>query len=401
MPWCSGPCATFPPSPPPSTDAGHRGLSFRSRQLDRIAALPAAGWDALFPATYPFTRHAYLAALEAHGCVGPARGWEPCHLVLEDEQGTLQAACPLYYKQHSYGEFVFDFAWARASQSLGRPYYPKLLCAIPYTPSTGPRLGARSTAARTALVQALTGLAPAAGLSSSHVLFADDTAHASLDAAGWLTREDVQYHWHNRGYGDFAQFLAGLRADKRKKILRERRRLQEAGLRYEVRAGHDLDETLWQQVYRLYAHTYEERGQPPYLSPGFFLDYGRRADTALRVILGWLGDELAVMALTLVGGDTLYGRHWGALAHLHSAHFETCYYQGIDYCIRQGLAHYDAGTQGEHKLTRGFEPVRTRSLHQITEPVLAQAISSFLRREGVQVEAYRAELRHHMPYRTV
>lgn len=392
--------------PLPSTDAAlpaprdTKPLSLGIRQLSRIGALPAAAWDALFPHEYPFTRHAFLAALEDHGCVGPGTGWEPCHLLVEDAAGTLQAACPLYYKLHSYGEFVFDFAWARASERLGRAYYPKLLCAIPFTPSTGPRLGARSEAARAALIRALTALAPAAGLSSSHVLFADEQTQTSLAGPDWLRRQDVQYHWYNRGYADFAQFVGQLRADKRKKILRERRRLIEAGLHYELRAGHELDTALWQQVYRLYANTYEERGQPPYLTLDFFLDYGRRADTPLRLILGWQSGQLVVMALTLVGGDTLYGRHWGAVAELHSAHFETCYYQGIEYCIRAGLARYDAGTQGEHKLARGFEPVGTRSFHQLCDPRLAGAVADFLQREGQEIEAYGAQLRHHTAYRT-
>jgi predicted N-acyltransferase len=372
----------------------------RPRTLTGIAAIDASTWDALFPADDPFTRHAFLAALERHGCVGAARGWTPAHVLIEDEGGTLRAAAPAYRKAHSWGEFVFDFAWAEASQRLGRPWYPKRVCAIPYAPVAGPRLGATDAAARAALVAAL---GAADDLSSAHALFVGEEADAAaLAEAGWLERHDLQFHWHDRpgaGFGDFEGFTAALRADKRKKLLRERRRVDEAGVRFAHRRGDALDEAEWREVYALYANTYEERGQPPYLTPGFFLDYGRAPGTPLHLILGHAGGRLVAAAITLIGGRTLYGRHWGAAERWHSLHFETCYHQGIELCLARGLTRYDAGTQGEHKLARGFTPVRTRSLHRIHDARLRGAIEHHLRHERALVHSRLESLASHGPFR--
>lgn len=371
----------------------------RVRHLDSAAALPAAQWDALFPAGYPFTRHAFLMALEAHRCVGAEQGWTPCHAVLSDERGIVAAAMPMYLKSHSYGEFVFDFAWADASRRIGRPYYPKLISAIPFTPCTGPRIGARDESARQAMAQQLPALAGSGGLSGIHALFVDDRDFAACAAAGMVERHDVQFHWYNAGYADFGAFLATLSSDKRKKILRERRRIVEAGIRFEHRAGHELDEAGWRQVYSLYANTYAERGQYQYLTLDFFLDYGRQPDTAVRLVLAYTGAEMVAVAILLRGGDTLYGRHWGAAEHYNGLHFETCYYQGIDYCIREGLRHFDAGAQGEHKLARGFIPQITRSAHWLADARLFDAVSDHLQRERDYVGEREALLDAHSPYR--
>lgn len=372
----------------------------RVRHLECAAAIPAAHWDALFPSGYPFTRHAFLTALEAHDCVGPGLGWTPCHAVLSDDSGII-AIAPLYLKAHSYGEFVFDFAWADASRRIGQPYYPKLVNAIPFTPCTGPRIGARDPSTRLAMAQQLPALAAAAGLSGVHSLFLDDADFAAFTTAGMVERTDVQFHWYNADYRDFAAFLATFSSDKRKKILRERRRIAEAGIRFEHRAGHELDEAAWRQVYRLYANTYAERGQRPYLTDEFFLDYGRQADTAVRLVLAFEGTEMVAVAILLRGGDTLYGRHWGAAERYNGLHFETCYYQGIEYCIREGLRHFDAGAQGEHKLARGFTPQITRSAHWLAEPRLFDAVSDHLERERAYVSEREALLDAHSPYRRV
>lgn len=371
----------------------------RVRHLERASALPAAVWDGLFPAEYPFTRHAFLCALETHGCASEATGWTPCHAVLEDDDGAVTAIAPLYLKAHSYGEFVFDFTWAEASQSIGKRYYPKLLNAVPFTPCAGPRLGARDAAARTALAAALPDIAHGSRLSSLHALFLQDEDLAALGAAGCLERNDVQFHWRNHDYADFGAFLARMSSEKRKKLLRERRRVAEAGLRFEVRAGEELDTAAWERVYALYSNTYEERGQAPYLNLDFFLDYGQSPGTPVRLILAYDGERLAAVAITVQGGDTLYGRHWGAEQRYHSLHFETCYYQGIEWCIRQGLRHFDAGAQGEHKLARGFEPVRTRSAHWLADPRLRKAVAQALQREREWVGLRGDALSDHSPYR--
>jgi predicted N-acyltransferase len=375
----------------------------RPRQVARIGEIPAAQWDALFPAEYPFTHHAFLDALERHGCVGADTGWEPCHLVLEDGAGAPAAAMPLYRKHHSYGEFVFDFAWARAAQQLHLPYYPKLVCAVPFTPAAGPRLGANSEAARVALLEAAADLWAQSGLGSLHALFLDERDARAAEGAGWFARHDIQFHWSARGAASFEEFLAQLTHDKRKKIRRERRQVSEAGIRFERRRGDELDESQWARVFALYANTYEERGQPPYLTPEFFFDYGRRAGTPLHVILGYDSDapgaQPMAAALTLVGGDTLYGRHWGCAEKYRGLHFETCYYQGIELCFAEGLSRFDAGTQGPHKQARGFEPVLTRSAHRLSDARLAGAVGTFLAGERAAVARHLATLAEHAAYR--
>jgi len=372
----------------------------RVRYLERASALPAAVWNRFFPEQYPFTRHEFLCALETHDCVTPESGWTPCHIALSDGADICGVA-PLYSKGHSYGEFVFDFSWAEASRRLGQAYYPKLLTAIPFTPCAGPRLGATDATARALLAQALIGSAREGGLSSFHALFLEDDDLAALTQAGAVERNDVQFHWYNPGYADFTAFLATFTSEKRKKILRERRRIAETGLRFEIRPGNELDEAAWARVYALYANTYAERAQRPYLTRNFFLDYGRRQDTPVRLILAYEGQTIVAVAITLRGGDTLYGRHWGAADTYHSLHFETCYYQGIEYCIREGLQHFDAGAQGEHKLARGFTAQKTRSAHWLSDPRLHDAVSHAMDRERDYVEMRGALLDEHSPYKRV
>lgn len=373
------------------------------RCLDRIDDIPAPDWDALFPTDYPFVRHAFLSALERSGSACPETGWQPCHLVLEGVDGTPQAAAPVYLKQHSYGEFVFDFQWADAYQRLGLAYYPKLLCAVPFTPSAGPRLGACNPQQRLALAAALRRLAQTRGCSSSHVLFATDGDVAALSDENYLMRRDVQFRFVNPGYQDFDDYLAALTSVKRKKIRRERRRVCEAGIRFSVVAGDHLNDDEWQRVYALYERTYHIRGQEPYLTQAFWEAYGRAPGTPVRVVLARAGAgttaRIVACALCVESGDTLYGRHWGSEADYHSLHFETCYYQGIAYCIARGLRVFDAGTQGSHKLHRGFEPIATASAHWLAEPRMHRAVERFLTQERDIVARQQAILEGHSAFR--
>ena len=375
----------------------------RFRHLGRMADVDAAVWDALFDPHYPFTQHAYLKALEDSGSASPERGWTPCHLLAEDDQGALVAAAPLYLKAHSWGEFVFDFSWAEAAQRAGLAYYPKLLTAVPFTPATGPRLGARDAASRHALLKALIGLPLHSGLSSWHGLFMPE---AELDLQGAhapLLRQDVQFQWRNAaaGHADFAEFLSVLTRDKRKKIQQERRKVASLGWQFETLPGDAFSEAEWSELYALYANTYEERGQPPYLTLAFFHLYAMQPATPVRVTVAREGTRFMAMALLVQGGDTLYGRHWGTVGFHDGLHFEACYYQGIDYCIRHALSRYDAGAQGEHKLARGFDPVMTHSLHHFAEPRFAAAVGQALVRERRLVAARFSELQAHSAYKMV
>lgn len=371
----------------------------RQRQVRRLSEVAPAAWDTLFDSAYPFCRHAWLSLLETHGCVSESEGWEPQHLLLEDEAGALIGAAPLYLKHHSYGEFVFDFAWADASHRMGRPYYPKLLNAIPFVPAVGPRLGARSESSRALVAHQLAKCSQALGASSVHSLFVDPTDACALRSQGMLERHDVQFHWTDRGYASMAGFLASLNSEKRKKLLRERRRVAEAGIMFETRRGKELSDSDWALVYRLYAHTYLERGQSPYFSADFLAATGRHPDLDLRLIFALHEGRRVAVAITFVGGTTLYGRHWGAEAHYHSLHFECCYYQGIELCLREGLTHFDAGTQGAHKHGRGFEAVRTVSFHDLADPRLRRAVEDYLARERQVMAARQDEFMHHTPYR--
>lgn len=371
----------------------------RSRYARRLSEVAPAAWDALFDSAYPFCRHAWLSLLETQGCVSEDLGWEPRHLLLDDAAGTLVGAAPLYLKHHSYGEFVFDFAWADASHRMGRPYYPKLLNAVPFVPAAGPRLGAANAEARERLMQQLLQSTKTESASSIHSLFVNEADALALRAQGLLERHDVQFQWTDRGYGNMAGFLSSLNSEKRKKLLRERRRVAEAGIAFEVARGVDLSDAQWMQVYRLYTNTYLERGQSPYFTLEFLAAAGRHPDLDLRLIFGVHEGRRVAVAITLVGGDTLYGRHWGAEAHYHSLHFECCYYQGIELCLREGLTRFDAGTQGAHKHGRGFEPVRTSSFHALADPRLHRAVAEYLARERAVMAARQDEFMHHSPYR--
>ena len=372
-----------------------------SRILTRMRAVPADQWNAL-AGDYPFLRHEFLAALEDSGCVSARNGWTVQHLALYDEAG-LAAAAPLYRKSHSWGEFMFDFAWARAFEQYGLAYFPKLVCAVPFTPASGPRLLYRpdlpAARCREALLCALREQAQAQRLSSVHALFLDEAGRGACAADGWLLRRDCHFQWYNRGYRDFEDFLAAFSAEKRKKARRERRRVLEQGIEFRTLDGTQLDEQLIERVYAFHAMTFVRHGHHPYLNRAFFSQVARDLGASLLVKLAMSAGEPVAAAVFFRSADTLYGRYWGAAADYHSLHFEACYYQGIDYCIAQGLKRFEPGTQGEHKIARGFEPTLTWSAHWITDVALRRAIGAYLEREGNAIEAYASQADEHAPFR--
>lgn len=374
-------------------------MKLEAELLDSLAGIVPAEWDAL-AGGQPFLRHAFLHGLELTGCVGADSGWQACHLVLRDPgDGCLAAAAPLYLKEHSYGEYVFDWAWARAYQQHGLDYYPKLLCAVPFTPVAGPRLLARGREERELLVKALLAVLQARRCSSLHVLFPPAEQGEVLERGGAMLRQGVQFHWRNPGYADFEEFLAGLHRDKRKKIRQERRRVADAGVRLRRVTGREASDELIRFFHRCYRNTYREHGSTPYLNLAFFRHLAAAlGEHVLLVVAERDGRDIAA-ALDIFDQETLWGRHWGALEHVPGLHFEACYYQGIEFCIERRLALFEGGAQGEHKLARGFLPVATWSAHAIADQRFAAAIGDFLGRESAGITEYMDELQEHAPYR--
>lgn len=375
---------------------------FRIETLASIHDIPEAVWDRLAGSANPFLRHRFLATLETSGCTTAATGWAPAHLVLRQD-GQVVGVVPAYLKTHSMGEYVFDWAWADAYQRYGLDYYPKLLMAVPFTPSTGARLllaeDFRRQLEPAALHQALDRTARALGAHSWHLLFPDQRDQTLLDAPGRLHRLGCQFHWFNRGYRDFEDFLATLTSRKRKSIRRERRQVAEQGISFQHHDGATLPDAVLADFYRFYQATYLKRGQRPYLNLDFFRALRDRQPEQLRVTMAIRDGKRIAGALFLLGQDTLYGRYWGCLEEYDHLHFETCYYQGIELAIEMGLRCFDAGAQGEHKLVRGFEPRLTHSWHWVAEPGFAEALSRFCEEEAAQVRAYREAALEALPYR--
>jgi predicted N-acyltransferase len=360
------------------------------RLVETLDAVPAGAWDRLHGGN-PTLCHAFLDSLHRAGCATARTGWAPRYLTLwEDED--LAGAVPLYAKAHSYGEYVFDWAWADAYERHGLAYYPKLLSAIPFTPATGPRLLAATDAARGRLAQALLGHAQRAGVSSLHVLFPDDADAVALRAAGLSERTGIQFHWRNAGYASFDEFLAQLSHDKRKKIRQERRRVAEAGVQLRRATGREATEADWDFFDACYRKTYREHRSTPYLNRNFFgLLASRMPDSVLLVIAERGGRPIAA-ALDLFSPAALYGRYWGAMEFV-------CYYQAIEFAIERRISVVEGGAQGEHKHARGFQPVRTRSFHWLDHPAFSRAVDDFLAREGAGVSAYLEELDERTPFR--
>lgn len=366
------------------------------RFLPRIADIPAGHWDALRPDDDPFTAHAFLDGLERHGCLQARHGWTPHHLaVFEDDR--LQAAAPCYLKTNSHGEFVFDHAWAEAYWRHGIDYYPKLLCAVPYTPVSGPRLlvGTDSGNLRLVCLAALRAEVARLRLSSAHITF--ERGAGAEDH--WLERFDWQFHWHDRGWRDFDGFLAALSAKKRKNIRQERAHVHGAGVTFRWVSGRQASQRDLDDMHDFYCLTFAEKGNLPVLTPGFLRHLADTMPDQLLLVLAERDGSTIAGALCLRSATTLYGRYWGCREPLPGLHFETCYYQGIEYCLARGLGTFEPGAQGEHKLARGFLPTRTRSLHHLADPRFHAAVAESLGREAAWRMDYRDQLLAHSPFR--
>lgn len=369
---------------------------------ESIDELPAASWNRLVDPDAPFMRHEFLAAMEHTGCVGEGFGWLPRHLALRDRAGELCAAAPCYIKLNSYGEFVFDWAWADAYRRHGLSYYPKLVVASPYTPATGPRIltgeSARPDYAG-ALAQGARQAAERLGVSSIHWLFTTEQETDWLERGGLMRRMGCQFHWTNRGYAHFDHYLEDFTAEKRKKLKRERRRVGEAGIHIERVPGDAASEAQWATFHRLYCDTFDKKGGVPTLSLAFFHEIAATMGEQILLVFAYKGERIVAAAFNLVGAQSLFGRHWGCFEDYHSLHFETCYYQGLEHCIEQGLKRFEPGAQGEHKIARGFLPRRTWSAHWIADERFRAAIGHFLNDELQGMEGYVQEMHTHSPFK--
>ncbi|WP_227816975.1 GNAT family N-acetyltransferase [Nitrogeniibacter aestuarii] len=367
------------------------------RFITRLADLRATAWDELAGAQ-PCLSHAYLSSLEESGAVGGDSGWSPHHATLWEGE-TLVAAMPLYEKQHSWGEYVFDWAWAQAYEQHGLTYYPKWLSAIPFTPVPGRRVLGASPMHRQNLVAALMQSIQSGGHESFHVLFPTREEAALLAGAGMMIREGVQFHWKNPGYDDFQGFLESLTREKRKKIRQERRKVRDAGIEFIWFSGDQIGEDLLDFFYQCYATTYAIRRSMPYLNKDFFARLHASMPDQTRLVVAHRGGTAIACAWFLQDDEALYGRYWGAMEDVSCLHFETCYYQAIEHAIRHGLKRFEGGAQGEHKLSRGLLSTPTCSAHWIREPRFANAIDDFLRRERHGVSLYLDELNERQPFR--
>jgi len=378
------------------------------RVLPSPSDVSPEAWNALLAAEAepsPFMRHEYLSALNDSRSATPESGWVPQFVTLwQGEQ--LQAACPLYVKDHSYGEYVFDWAWANAYEQHGLAYYPKAVVAVPFTPVPGARLLARDAESRTLLVQGLVALCKQLELSSLHLLFGADADIAACTESGLMLRNTVQFHWTNAQYADFDAFLASLSHDKRKKIRQERRKVTDAGVSFRWSRGADIGKADWDFFYRCYERTYREHGNPPYLTRDFFR---RMADTMPEAWLLFVAERGGKpMASSLIALSTesdrplvAYGRYWGAMERVDCLHFEACYYQPLAWCIEHGAQRFEGGAQGEHKMARALMPVKTTSAHWLAHPSFADAVERFLEREGAGIENYMDHLGERSPFKSV
>lgn len=377
--------------------------ALEARFLPEIAAISAEQWNALAGADYPFLRHEFLNNLEQTGCTGGDSGWQPCHLTLYCG-GQLVALMPLYLKSHSYGEYVFDWSWADAWRRHGLSYYPKLVTAIPFTPATGPRLclleGQDPEQIYPMLLQAVQQLAQKQGASSWHLLFPEEEVSRQLIPMGSSQRVASQFHWFNRGYTSFDDFLETFNSRKRKSLRRERRRVAEQGIELKVFEGREIGSEQWEKFHLFYQMTYAKRsGHGGYLSREFFQGLRNAIPEHCVMVMAFQAGHAVAGSLCFRSSDTLYGRYWGCEQELDCLHFEACYYQGIDYCIANGLQRFDPGAQGEHKIQRGFRPVKTFSNHWIADPGLSAAVGDFTRREHPHTEAYMEGAASLLPFR--
>lgn len=370
------------------------------RQVADLRELDTAQWQRLLgDDPNPFVRHAFLLALQQTGCIGGDTGWQPLFPCLFDPDGELAAAAPLYLKTHSYGEYVFDWAWADAYHRHGLHYYPKALIAVPFTPVPGPRLLARDAAARAALVAAIEALGDGAALSSQHLLFPTAAEAGVLAGAGWLKRRGVQFHWTNPGYDRFDRFLGELTQPKRKKIRAERRKVAEAGVTMSVREGADITEADWAFFSRCYRNTYALHHSTPYLNRAFFERLAETLPECLVMVLAHRDRKPIAASLLVRDSQAIYGRYWGAVEHVPCLHFEASYYTPIEWAIANGVRRFEGGAQGEHKMARGLLPVETCSFHRLAHPAFADAVERFLAREADGIDEYIDELNERAPLR--
>lgn len=373
------------------------------RFLSSIAEIDRTTWNVISGTAHPFTRYEFLAALEYSGATTAGTGWQVSHAVIS--HGAVPVAVlPLYLKSHSYGEYVFDFAWADAWSRYGLSYYPKLVASIPFTPVTGPRLCIAANVDRaavlSALLPALDARVAAMGASGWHVLFPRASLAERLAEHGTMTRRAVQFHWFNRDYACFDDFLARFTSRKRKNLRKERSKIAAQGITLRTCCGEAITEDLWDQFFTFYQLTYARRsGHGGYLNREFFRQIAATMGEHLVLVLASRAGRIIAGALSFRDSDTLYGRYWGCIEDCDFLHFEACYHQGIEYCIEQGLQHFDSGAQGEHKIQRGFEPVYTYSTHVIAEPSFRPAIAEFLREEGAHVDGHKTRASELLPYR--
>jgi len=370
---------------------------------ERIDAVGAGDWDALAADDNPFLRHAFLHGLEQTACVGGGTGWHPHHFLLRDDEGALIGAMPAYLKTHSRGEFVFDWAWAEAFERAGGRYYPKLVIAIPFTPATGQRVLCHPSLERSvvirAMIEAATDFSRRHQLSSMHCLFCEDTEADEQKALGLLRRLGCQFHWINPGYPDFDAFLGEFSSKKRKNVKRERRLAREQATAFRIVRGDEVTAEHWQKFHQYYSDTFHMYGNRPPLNLEFLQHLARTMGDQVLMSQALDDDGLLAGALLFRSGSTLYGRYWGCREERQGVHFETCFYQGIDYCIRHGLDRFEPGAQGEHKIARGFLPTATHSCHWLEHKGFHDAVADFLERETPLVRRYMADLDGHAPFR--
>ena len=383
--------------------------NYRTRILASLAEAGQPAWDALVAAQSapnPFLSYAFLHALHESGSAADDTGWQPQYLTLwiEDDSttdhGRLAAALPMYAKFHSYGEYVFDWAWADAYKRNGLDYYPKLLSAIPFTPVSGNRLLAIDDHARAALVDALQGVQQASGLSSTHILYPTEAEAKQLEAAGFLLRKGVQFHWQNEGYDSFEQFLATLEMKKRKNIRAERRKVAEAGITLRQLRGEDATDADWRFFKRCYDNTYKAHWSTPYLNLDFFRRIGDTMPHNLLLAIAERDGRPIASSLLVYDDKALYGRYWGCIEQHPCLHFETAYYQPLEFCIANRIPAFEGGAQGEHKMARGFLPQQTWSAHWLAHPAFSDAVERFLAQEGKGILAYMDELNERNPFKT-
>ncbi|BCB19614.1 GNAT family N-acetyltransferase [Bosea sp. ANAM02] len=370
---------------------------------DAISASATPPSDPALDRDNPFVSHEFLMALEESRCTGGRTGWSPAYLLVEDEVGQLLAAAPSFLKSHSQGEYVFDHGWADAYERAGGRYYPKLQVAAPFTPATGPRLlvadTPRADEARAALIGGLEALRGHTQASSVHVTFAQEPDIGALKQAGYLERNDLQFHWQNESFGSYDDFLATLASRKRKALKRERREALSAGITIDVLSGNDLTEAVWDDFFSFYEDTGSRKWGRPYLNRAFFSAVGAAMGERIVLVMAKRAGRHIAGAINFRGANTLYGRNWGCIEDHPFLHFEVCYHQAIDYAIAHGLARVEAGAQGEHKLARGYRPVITRSLHHIADPGLRRPVAAYLAQEREQVAAAREALAAESPFR--